>query len=165
MIIQKCISNFIADNFSRKILAWKASLCYSAKYTFKNLKEVYEKYKIQTAQSNIEFMVDDGSENKAEVDTFINTAKINKVIAQKDTIFSNSIACPELVSGIEAVNKRIIYDFLFPGELQNFEQTVKQLEKAVKEYNNKPYQPLFDLTPNEVFNGSIPDKHMVTSNN
>ncbi|MCD4795479.1 MAG: hypothetical protein K8R54_19775 [Bacteroidales bacterium] len=38
---------------------------------------------------------------------------INKIIAQKDVIFSNSITCPELVSGIEAVNKRIKYDFLF----------------------------------------------------
>ncbi len=36
-------------------------------------------------------MVDDGSENKADVDTFINTTNINKVIAQKDTVLSNSM--------------------------------------------------------------------------
>ena len=59
---------FIADNFSRKILAWKASLEHSAKYTFDNLKEIYEKYKIHAVQTDVEFMVDDGSENKAEVD-------------------------------------------------------------------------------------------------
>ena len=143
---------FIADNFSRKILAWKASLEYSAKYTFENLKEVYEKYNLEDAQPEIDFMVDGGSENKAEVDVFINSANINKVIAQKDTIFSNSM--------IEAVNKRIKYDFLFPVALQDFKQTVKQLEKAVPEYNNKPYQPLYGLTPNEVSDGKVPDKNM-----
>ncbi len=151
---------FIADNFSRKILAWKASLEYSAKYTFENLQEVYEKHKIYSAKNNVDFMVDDGSENKAEVDTFIENSKINKVIAQKDVIFSNNITCPELVSGIEAVNKRIKYDFLFPAEIQNFDQTVKQLEKAVTEYNNKPYLPLHGLTPSEVFEGKILDKTM-----
>lgn len=143
---------FIADNFSRKILAWKASLEYSAKYTFENLREVYKKYKNQYSKSYINFMVDDGSENKAEVDDFIKTSRINKVVAQKDVIFSNSM--------IEAVNKRIKYDFLFPAELQNFAQTVKQLEIAVDEYNGKPYSPLHGLTPNEVFDGNIPDKKM-----
>ena len=92
---------------------------------------------------------------KAEVDTFIENSKINKVIAQKDVIFSNSL--------IEAVNKRIKYDFLFPAELQNFEQTVKQLEKAITEYNDKPYLPLHDLTPSEVFEGKIPDKNMFSN--
>jgi len=146
---------FITDNFSRKIIAWKASLKYSAKYTYENLKEVYEIYNINAATSNVDFIVDGGSENKAEVDTFIESTNINKVIAQKDVIFSNSI--------IEAVNKRIKYDFLFTVELQNFDQTVKQLEKAVVEYNNKPYHPLLGLTPNEVFEGKLPDKGMFKS--
>ena len=59
---------------------------------------------------------------------------------------------------IEAVNKRIKYDFLFPAEIQNFEQTVRHLEQAVEIYNNKPYHPLHGLTPNEVFAGKLPDK-------
>jgi len=143
---------FIADNFSRKILNWKASLEYSAKYTFENLKEVYDANNINDNDVEIDFMVDDGSENKAEVDTFIKNSKINKVVAQKDVIFSNSM--------IEAVNKRIKYDFLFPTEIKDFKQTVKQLETAVEEYNNKPYFPLHGLTPNEVFAGKLPDKTM-----
>ena len=61
---------------------------------------------------------------------------------------------------IEAVNKRIKYNSLFPAEIQNFEQTKKQLEKAVNEYNEKPYHPLLGLTPNEVFDGKLPDKAM-----
>ena len=143
---------FIADNFSRKILAWKASLQYSARYTFENLQEVYEEYQLSDKETTVDFMVDNGSENKAEVDDFINSNSINKIIAQKDVLFSNSM--------IEAVNKRIKYDFLFPVELQDYKQTVKQLEKAVEEYNDKPYGPLFGLTPNEVFDGELPDKTM-----
>ena len=142
---------FIADNCSRKILAWKTSLEYSAKYTFQNLKEVYEKYN-QNTDINIDFMVDDGSENKAEVDTFIESSNINKIIAQKDVMFSNSM--------IEAINKHIKYDFLFPVDLHDYKQTVKRLETAVEEYNNKPYHPLHGLTPNEVFDGKLPDKNM-----
>ncbi len=67
------------------------------------------------------------------------------------------------VAHMGLVNKRIKYDFLFPAEIQNFAQTVKQLEVAVEEYNNKPYQPLYGLTPNEVFAGNIPDKTMFKS--
>jgi len=143
---------FIADNFSRKILAWKASLKYSAKYTFQNLKEVLENYNINSLKQDVDFIVDGGSENKAEVDSFIQNSNINKVIAQKDIVYSNSM--------VEAVNKRIKYDFLFPYDIQNFEQTINHLEKAVGEYNNKPYHPLHGLTPNEVFEGQMPDKNM-----
>ncbi len=86
---------FLADNFSRKILAWKASLEYSAKYTFENLNEVYDDHNLFDVKPENDYMVDDGSENK-----------------------------------------------------------------AVVEYNNKPYQPILGLTPNEVFAGKIPDKNM-----
>jgi putative transposase len=140
---------FLADNFSRKILAWKASLQYSAKLTFENLKEVYERYKLENMNPEVDFMTDGGIENKAEVDTFIETHRINKIIAQKDVMFSNSM--------IEAVNKRIKYDFLFPQVIQNYEQTVKHLESAVEIYNNKPYHPLQGLTPNEAFAGKLPE--------
>ena len=33
---------------------------------------------------------------------------------------------------IEAVNKRIKYDFMFPGEIQNYEQMVKRLKVLLK---------------------------------
>ena len=58
------------------------------------------------------------------------------------------------------MNKRIKYDFLFPAEIQNFEQTKIQVKKAVAGYNDKPYLPLHGLTPNEVFEGKMPDKAM-----
>ena len=141
----------LADNFSRFILSWKASLEYSAKYTFENLKEAQQNYKITNILKKIDLIVDAGIENKAEVDDYIENKNIDKIIAQKDIVFSNSM--------IEAINKKLKYDYLFTVELQNFEQTHKYLEKSVNDYNNKPQLALCGLTPKEVFEGKMPDKH------
>ena len=59
---------------------------------------------------------------------------------------------------IEAVNKRIKYDFLFRNQFLDFEQTKHFLETAVEQYNNRPHSALFGLTPKEVFYGKVPDK-------
>ena len=59
---------------------------------------------------------------------------------------------------IEAINKRLKYDYLFTLELQSFEQTHEYLEKSVNDYNNKPQLAFYGLTPKEVFEGKMPDK-------
>ena len=79
--------------------------------------------------------------------------KLNRLVAQKDIRFSNSM--------IEAVNKRMKYDFLFRTQLLDFEHTKRFLETAVEQYNNRPHTALFGLTPYEVFNGAIPDKTLL----
>lgn len=66
---------------------------------------MFENYNVNGLKQDIDFIVDGGSENKAEVDSLIQNSNINKIIAQKDIVFSNSM--------VEAVNKRIKYDFLF----------------------------------------------------
>ena len=76
----------------------------------------------------------------------------NSFIAQKEIRFSNSM--------IEAVNKRMKYDFLFRNELLDFEHTQRFLENAVVQYNNRPHSALFGLTPLEVFHGAKPDKNL-----
>ena len=141
----------LSDNFSRFILSWKAGLEYTARYTFENLKEAQQNYKIANMQEKTELIVDAGIENKAEVDDYIENKNIDKIIAQKDIVFSNSM--------IEAINKKLKYDYLFTVELQNFEQTHKYLKKSVNDYNNKPQLALCGLTPKEVFEGKMPDKH------
>ena len=79
-------------------------------------------------------------------------SNIQKLVAQTDIIFSNSM--------VEAVNKRIKYDFLFTVNLLNIEQIIQYLLWAIKEYNNKPHSALYGLTPLEVFNGILPNKDM-----
>lgn len=145
---------FLVDNYSRFIMAWKASLEYSAKITFENISEAYNKYELGKVPPYIELVTDDGSENKGAVDDFVNNpdSNIQKLIAQSDIVFSNSM--------VEAVNKRIKYDFLFTTNLLNIGQVKHYLSYAVDQYNNKPHSALFGLTPDEVFNGMLPDKDM-----
>ncbi len=74
------------------------------------MNEVYEKYTLDSIKPEIDFMVDDCSENKAKVDAFIDSANVDKVVAQKDTIFSNSMieALPLINSSFFFVSKLII---------------------------------------------------------
>ncbi len=76
--------------------------------------------------------------------------KINRLVAQKEIRFSNSM--------IEVVNKRMKYDFLFRARLPDIEQTCRFLEIAVEQYNNRSHSALFGFTPQELFYGAIPDK-------
>ena len=60
---------------------------------------------------------------------------------------------------VEAVNKRMKYDFLFRTQLLDFEHTRRFLETAVEQYNNRPHSVLYGFTPQEVFNGAKPNKY------
>ena len=60
---------------------------------------------------------------------------------------------------VEAVNKRMKYDFLFRNQLLDIEHTQRFLENAVEQYNNRPHYALHGFTPLEVFNGAKPDKY------
>ena len=147
---------FLVDNYSRYILSWKASLKYNANIAFQNIKEAYYKHNLQEIIPDIELITDGGSENKGEVDRFVNSPEINiqKYIAQSDIIYSNSM--------VEAVNKRMKYDFLFREKLLDIHHVISFLKKAVPEYHIKPHSGLYSLTPQEVLNGMIPDKNMYT---
>lgn len=81
---------------------------------------------------------------------------IEKLVAQKDIIFSNSM--------IEAVNKRIKYDFLYTKELIDFPSTNSYLTIAIPQYNDKPHHSLHGYTPWEVLKGSIPYKYRFREN-
>jgi len=104
----------------------------------------------------IDLITDGGSENKGALENFVTMSHdhIKKLVAQTDISFSNSM--------IEAVNKRLKYDYLFTRDFLDFEETEKFLRFAIDEYNNKPHGSLYGLTPKEVFEGMIPDKDMFT---
>lgn len=146
---------FLADNFSRFILGWRASLKYSSALTSELMKEVYEKYRNHQLKLNVDLIVDDGVENKGQLDQYLENPLVivNKYVAQKDIPFSNSM--------VEAVNKRMKYDYLFTRDFTGFKHVLQYLNKyAISNYNNKPHSALFGLTPFEVFNGKQPDPFM-----
>lgn len=118
------------------------------------IKEAYQEYDLGIIPPYIKLVTDGGSENKGVVDSFVNHSKSNiqKLVAQSDIIFSNSM--------VEAVNKRMKYDFLFTTNLLNVSQVNKYLTWAVRKYNNKPHSSLYGLTPVEVFGGMVPDRHL-----
>lgn len=142
----------LMDNYSRYILNWKASLDYSPKITFENIQEAYQVYNLHKTSPYVELITDDGSENKGAVNEFVDNPGVNirKLIAQKDIVFSNSM--------VEAVNKRLKYDFLFTTKMKDYEQTLRYLTYAVETYNTKPHSAHYGLTPKEVFNGAVPCK-------
>ncbi|MDD4210393.1 MAG: integrase core domain-containing protein [Bacteroidales bacterium] len=145
---------FIIDNFSRMILGWKISIQYNSSIMLDNLRTVYCEYLLEKEDPLAVLLVDDGIENKGFVSSAIEKQEImlNRLVAQKDIHFSNSM--------IEAVNKRMKYDFLFREQLLDFNHTQQFLDTAVKQYNNRPHSALFGYTPKEVFYGAIPNKHL-----
>jgi len=144
---------FIVDNFSRMILGWKISLNCKSSIMLENLRKVYTQYSFPKEHPLAILMVDDGSENKGDVNNAIENQEIilNKLIAQKDIHFSNSM--------VESVNKQMKYGFLYRQELLDFEHVERYLATAVERYNNRPLKVLSGFTPYEVFHGSIPDKN------
>ena len=148
----KCFIYFIVDNYSRMILGWRIAIEYKSSVMLENLRTVYSRYYLEQEDPQTVLLVDDGIENKGYVCDAIENdeIKIKRLVAQKDILFSNSM--------IEAVNKRMKYDFLFRHELIDFAHTQRFLEKAVELYNSRPHASLSGFTPYEVFNGAKPDK-------
>ena len=99
-------------------------------------------------------LVDGGAENKGDVDKGILNEKmlIKKLIAQKDIVFSNSM--------IEAVNKRMKYDFLYAREYADINELQKNFKDVVETMNNLPRAVLNGLTSDEVFEGVILNKYL-----
>ena len=146
----------VMDNFSRKILSYRASLSYSAKLAFECLKDAYETHILPTQpEFDVELMVDGGSEvNNSTVDSYIKTVSVKKIIAQHDVSFSNSM--------VEAVNKILKYNYLFREDIQDFESCCKYLENFIPDYNERPHCSLSGLTPNEAYSGVNVDYHEVS---
>jgi len=138
--VQKLYISFIVDNFSKAILGWKAALNKTAMLTLDNLKEVIDRYNLK----DFTLFSDDGSENKGAVSTFASTSqyRINSVIAQIDTYFSNSV--------VEAVNKIFKSNYWprdYSGQLN---KALEIISEMVHDYNNiRPHGSLSGLTPIE----------------
>jgi putative transposase len=101
-----------------------------------------------------------GSENvNTTVSNFINSPNIpiEHIIAQKDVAFSNSM--------VEALNKTIKHQFLFPQTIENRAQLNVALEKCVPIYNTiRPQMSLGGNTPQETFNGLSIDFYRYSQN-
>ena len=150
---KKSYMYFITDNKSRRILSWEVSEEKRAAVTFKNIKKAYFEYiePTLTKEELAQVYMDNGTENKKEVEDFINRKDISlkKILAIIDVDFSNSMA--------ESINKIIKYNYLYKKNIPDSKTLKKEVDNAVNDYNNRPHYSLYGLTPIEVHTGKIPD--------
>ncbi|MEM6720016.1 MAG: DDE-type integrase/transposase/recombinase [Bacteroidota bacterium] len=141
--------HFLIDHFSKYIIGYK--ICKSP--SSKAIKELLQDGRHSHKPYKLQFLTDSGSENvNTTVADFINNpdVPIEHIIAQKDVIFSNSM--------IEAVNKVIKHQFLFPQNIENSNQLHNFLKQSVSVYNNiRPQMSLGGNTPGETFHGTAID--------
>ncbi|NGX85371.1 DDE-type integrase/transposase/recombinase [Aequorivita sp. KMM 9714] len=148
--------HFLIDHYSKMILGYRIEKSASAIA----IKSLVQNACLQHKPDKLQFLTDGGSENvNSVVSNFINAIDIpiKHLIAQKDVVFSNSM--------IEAINKIIKHQFLFPKELANGNQLTKLIGETIPIYNTiRPQMSLGGNTPQETFNGLSIDISRYTHN-
>ena len=137
--------HFLIDHYSKMILGYRIEKSSSGTA----IRSLIQNSFYKNRPTNLKFLTDGGSENiNVKVAHFINSPSIpiKHIIAQRDVVFSNSM--------IEAVNKIIKHQFLFPRNIENREQLRKAMAVIIPIYNsNRPQMSLGGNTPAETFNG------------
>ena len=140
----------IVDNFSRFVFTCRAEPVREARITLENIKSVIRGFP-QLFEERFSVLVDDGSENKGALDTYIaaNSDLVTKLVAQKDIQFSNSM--------VEAANRILKRQYIQDREFQSIEALQNFLDNDYrKDFNNRPHYTLEGSTPLEVLNGDLP---------
>jgi putative transposase len=162
---EKACIYILMDNFSRFILSWKLSRVVSGSICTSMLREACLKYLDhvpEVAGDTTILLCDGGPENNnSDVDGFVNqnTIPLKKLIAQKDIHFSNSM--------IEAFNKKLKYQHLFPATITDYHSLEKHLEKSINDYNTvRPHHAHANqyLTPSQVYFGESVDIEKIKNN-
>jgi putative transposase len=144
---KKCYIYLVVDNYSRYITSWRVSHKICAKTRIDTFKETMINAGLKPCLNLItELIVDGGTENNNKsVEAFIENKPLKKSIAGKDILKSNSM--------VEAINKVLKYNYLFPRNIQNKTQLIKVMKNVViPDYNDKrPHGSLHGLTPLEAY--------------
>ena len=126
---------------------------YMAHISLENLKEALSRAGPLGYKDDKTLLVDDGSENKAEVEDFVQQEeKLQKLIAQKEITFSNSM--------VERVFQKLKHEGLYHRNVEDHEQTVAVLEEEIWDYMERPHGQHKGLTPKEVLEGAVPEDHI-----
>jgi len=138
--------HILMDHYSKKIIGYQIKSSSSGQTTRDLLQEAYKTHKpIETL-----FLTDGGSENvNTNVSSLLESYgnKIMHRIAQRDVHFSNST--------IEAFNKVLKYQFLYPRLINNGKALKKVMTEVIPMYNDhRPQWVLGGNSPSETFNGA-----------
>jgi len=129
----------VIDNYSRRILAWQANESYDTSTTSKLLVE---------AAKGLEGVVpmvymDSGVENlNANVDALVASGTIQRILAQVDVVFSNSM--------IESWWRMLKHWWLYLNTLESLDDVRKQTTFYVDQHNR--------VIPHSAFKGQTPDE-------
>jgi len=129
----------VIDNFSRRVLAWQANETYDTSTTSKLLIE---------AAKGLDGLVpkvfmDSGVENlNANVDALVASGTIQRILAQVDVVFSNSM--------IESWWRMLKHWWLYLNNLNSIDDVRKQTAFYVDQHNR--------VIPHSAFKGQTPDE-------
>jgi len=134
----------VIDNFSRYILACRTTTTYGGASTKALLFEAMAKAKELGCTLLPTVLVDSGTENiNADVDELIATGALQRVIAQIEVEFSNSM--------VEALFRRMKHGYLFLQRLSSAAVVAEHVNFYVREHNDViPHSALAGATPLEV---------------
>ncbi|NRA64507.1 MAG: DDE-type integrase/transposase/recombinase [Pseudobacteriovorax sp.] len=149
----KCFIQAIIDNHSRYILACRATKNYGGIRTKELLRQALTK--VQHSPSKPAIMPDKGSENlNDEVDILLREHQLERIIAQIDVDFSNSM--------VEALFRRMKHSYLFKQSLSSLEVLQEKLQYYINESNFViPQSVLGGATPSEIFEGRFGKQDLV----
>jgi putative transposase len=135
--------HLLIDHYSKMILGYRVKSSSSGIAIKELLQNACLKYK----PTQIQLLSDGGSENvNTTVSNFTSSNDIKHLIAQKDVVFSNSM--------IEAINKIIKHQFLYPKEIPDGNRLSLIFKEIVPIYNTiRPHMSLQGNTPIQTFEG------------
>lgn len=147
----KAFLHAVIDNYSRKILAWTIASILNPMNTCFALKQAAA----CLSESETKVYMDSGVENlNKDVDQLFEGSILERVIAQIDVTFSNSL--------IEAWWRSLKHQWLFLNHLDSLATLRKLIEFYVAEHNQiMPHSAFRGQTPDEMYFGrgeTVPDE-------
>jgi transposase InsO family protein len=142
----------VIDNFSRRILSWKAAHKLDPTTTCTVLHEAAKNLAVDAKAT---FVADSGVENvNGEVAELLGLGQLRRILAQVEVTFSNSI--------IEAWWRSLKHNWLYLNQLDTFAAVERLIRFYVEQHNSvMPHSAFKGQTPDEIYFGkgvTIPDE-------
>jgi len=135
----------VIDNFSRRILAWRVSERLSSQNSVAVLGEAARL--VRSRDDSTTILADAGVENvNEEVDEFLESGGLRRLLAQTEICFSNSL--------IEAWWRMLKHQWLFLNTLDSLRSVHRLVSFYVTQYNSHlPHSAFCGQTPDEMYFG------------
>lgn len=139
----------VMDNFSRRILNYMVSTVLSGQICLENIRLACDKF-LSGGQNKDDtwILLDGGPENdNVHVEDYVqdDSIPLKRFFAMRDLRISNSM--------IERFNMTLKYSYLFRKDIQDGQDLITYLSKAIPDYNAKPHYAHNGNSPDNVFFG------------